>query len=100
MSDAQLIIDAIRELAEEPLPARRVEILQGLVDAGLERRLTRDLRRDIAVLMIAKLIEPRRTPVRNPSHTTNKNYRPPRMAKPDIPPAPMGHPYTRGPNNQ
>ena len=95
MNSGQLIIEAIRELAEEPMPARRVELLQSLVDAGLEHQLTRDLREAIAVLRIAKLIEPRRRPTG--SNSCNKNYRPPRSGRADIPAPKIGQPYTRGP---
>ena len=37
---------------------------------------------------------------RKPNHSTNKNYKPPRMGKPDIPPPPMGQPYSRGPKRR
>ena len=95
MTSGEMIIEAIRELAEEPMPARRVELLQSLVDAGLEKQLTRDLREAIAVLRIAKLIGPQPQPARRNSF--NKNYRPPRLSKPHIPIPKMGSPNTRGP---
>ena len=37
---------------------------------------------------------------RKPNHSTNKNYKPPRTGKPDIPPPPMGQPYSRGPKRR
>ena len=95
MNSGQMIIEAIRELAEEPMPARRVELLQSLVDAGLEHQLTRDLREAIAVLRIARLIEQRRPPTR--SYSFNKNYRPPSSSRPHFPVPKMGSPSTRGP---